>query len=105
MCGSVGALHLHHPTGRSKSQGPYLDADLKVAICEHPCHTAEHVVLRTLGLEFPTGPVITHRLRRMGLAARRFGDAGRSLTLAPRSAEGLAVLLLDAANELERWIL
>ena len=102
MCGSVRSLQLHHPTGRAKPGAPYLDADLTVAICGQPCHTAEHVLLRTLGLEFPSGPALAHRLRRMGLTARRFGDARRSLSFAPRSAEGLADLLFEAAEELER---
>jgi hypothetical protein len=91
------ATHLHHITGRPTPRAPYFDPRLVVPLCES-CHHREHVALRRLSLEWPTGDPLRHRCLRTASLARRIADARRCLVLDPSSTYALATLFLEAAN-------
>jgi hypothetical protein len=75
-CGLSGAVQAHHVTGRPAPGRPHLDPDFVVDLCKR-CHDREHVALRRVELEFPTGPASRHRLLRTANLMCRLIEAGR----------------------------
>ena len=102
LCGVDGTFW-HHLTGRLCPDGPYLDPELIIAICQH-CHDREHVILRSCGLEWPGGtdPValLLHRLLRVVVYVGRCKDLGRPATFPVRSVAPLHELLVAACDGL-----
>jgi hypothetical protein len=94
-CGAL-AVDAHHVCGRLAPDGQYLDPLLTIALC-HRCHVAEHQALRRLGLDFPRPgtDLLQHRRLRIAAVANRCRDLGRPFVVEPRSAGGLAALLLN----------
>ena len=95
-CGTGSLLHRHHISGRLHPSGPYFDGALTVNLCQ-PCHTVEHVILRSVSAEWPGESSLEHRVRRVAMIVRRTADSGRPFVLSPVSAGGLASLLFDVA--------
>ena len=95
FCGSR-PIERHHVTGRPGPDGPYLDELFVIPLCP-ACHAREHVVLRSLGIEFLPGgadPLI-HRGLRLTVHLGRLADEGRSLVLDPTSVRACWTLLLE----------
>jgi len=102
LCGAAKTFW-HHLTGRLCPDGPYLDPNLVIAICQH-CHDREHVILRSCGLEWPgaTEPaaLLLHRLLRIVVYVGRCKDLGRPAVFPDRSSAALHELLVCVSDVL-----
>ena len=90
-------------TGRPSPGAPYFDVALTLAVCPE-CHVSLHQALRVAGVDFPGAEhvFLRHRLLRVGCTADLVAGTGRPLVLAPTSARGLAVLVREGADALDR---
>ncbi len=100
FCGREPA-ELHHLTGRPAPGASYLDPQLVFPLCRRH-HAQTHELLRRSRTDFlPAGPEqLPGRVLRVAELLARVADAERELALSPRSAIGLARLLLDTADGL-----
>jgi len=101
-CGAC-PVELHHVTGRMSSRGAYFDPSVTLGVCARH-HSAEHVLLRRLGLDWPAPDVVplAYRLCRFGTVLRRSHDLGRPFVLTPSSSHGAHLLVIEAAEALGR---
>jgi len=103
LCGTVGAIHCHHLTGRSAPGAAYLDSALTIALCP-ACHADVHQAVRAAGHDFPFvgGAFLAHRVARAAFHCELLGSSDRSLILSPAAARGLGLLLRDVVGALDR---
>jgi hypothetical protein len=103
ICALCGAAKIvwHHLTGRLCPDGPYLDPELVISICQR-CHDREHVILRSNAFEWPQatdpGSLLLHRFLRVVVYVGRCKDLGRPAVFPDRSAAALHELLVDVCE-------
>lgn len=106
LCGATAAVHAHHVTGRPGPGLDYCDPRLVVPLCQrhHGGTEGVHVLLRTLGVEWPAPgrDLVAYRLHRLGLHAAVIGDDGHRLVLEPAATHGLAALALAGAASIDQ---
>ena len=96
FCGQP-ADEWHHPTGRCWPDGPYLDKDFTIPLCQS-CHDSEHAAWRDSGIADIRDPLAA-RLLRLAWLMDRLDDLGKSTAELADVRPGIRSVLVACGTE------